>query len=102
MTPEELVDQRSSPGPSHVFGVDPGSNKQWRADADVVQTVAPRKKEFLTPVSTWTWNHACGFEPLVEAYDALGVKLICYIQHNDVNNLTVTHLYNLAGFLILR
>lgn len=101
MTPAQLTDPRSSPGANYVYATDPFGNKRWIQADDVVVTVSSTYKAFPSPTGTWSWNHALGYRPVVQAYNASWDLIIVDIIHDDVNNLHATHNANVAGFLLI-
>lgn len=102
MTPEELVTPFTTPGPNYVWGTDAGSNKDWRSDASIVNGAAPLEMEFPVPAATWTWVHNLGFRPIVQVYNTARELMLAYVDNSNANQISVTHLYNETGWIVIR
>jgi hypothetical protein len=50
-----------------------------------------------TPSTTWTVNHALGRHPVVAVLDSSGREMIAQVDHNSLNQATVTLLIALTG-----
>lgn len=54
-----------------------------------------------TPSAVWVINHNLGKYVSVEVLDQLGKELVCDVQHLSINQVSITHLTPLAGYVIV-
>lgn len=102
MSPEELVDQHTTPGANYVYGTDGGGYKDWIPLSSLVAGIAPTEKEFPIPLQTWTWTHNLGYRPVVQVLSTDREVMLSYVKHNSINELVVEHVFAATGWVVVR
>lgn len=82
----------------NVFAPDVGSGRWLRI---LVNAAAPQQKQFTVAASIWTWTHNLGRKLAgIQAFDSSWNLIATDIQENTDNQITVTHLANITGWLM--